>query len=132
MLHEGSKMHTNYTIISALLLLLLAFTGCAGNSNSNPVVTAELEWAPPSTYSDGSAFSSANIGGYRIYYGTIPGSYCDYRDVGNTTSVKISSLKLPTRENYYATVTVYDTNGYESDFSNVVSIPANLIPLTNN
>ncbi len=126
-------MHRRHTIISVLLLiLLLVTTGCAGTGpNSTPAASVELEWSPPSTYTDGSAFSSADIGGYKVYYGTIPGSYIDYRDVGNTTSIQISSLKLPTRENYYVAVTVYDTNGYESAFSDEVSIPANLIPLTN-
>ncbi len=123
-------MHLKFTINTALILIvLLAITGCGGGKSNNPSVgSVNLEWAPPSTYTDGSAFSPANIGGYKIYFGTIPGSYTENRNVGNTTSIEISNLNLPTKENYYAAVTVYDSDGYESAFSNEVIITANLIP----
>jgi hypothetical protein len=66
-----------------------------------------------------------NIGGYKLYYGTIPGAYIDYRDIGNTTSIQVPSLNLPSKQIYYAAVTVYDSEGYESDFSNEVRIIVN-------
>lgn len=122
-------MLRKYTIKTVLpLIFMMAITGCAGGGGGGNSYTAELEWAPPSTYTDGSTFSPANIGGYKIYYGTMPGSYIDCRYVGSTTSILISSLKLPTRENYYVAVTVYDSVGNESTFSNEVSIAAGLIP----
>jgi hypothetical protein len=131
---RGADMHREYTINAALPLILLpVITGCSGgggggNSYSPPTGSVELEWSPPPTYTDGSNLSPADIGGYKIYYGTIPGLYIDHRDVGNTTSIQISSLNLPTKQTYYAAVTVYDSDGYESPFSNEVSIAANLIP----
>ncbi len=122
-------MLRKYIIKTVLpLIFMMTITGCAGGGGGGNSNTTELEWSPPSTYTDGSTFSPANIGGYKIYYGTMPGSYIDYRDVGNTTSIQISNLKLPTRENYYAAVTVYDSDGNESAFSNEVSITADLIP----
>ena len=127
----GAEMLRKYTIKTVLTLIFtLAITGCAGGGGGGNSYTAELEWAPPLTYSDGSIISPSDIAGYKIYYGTIPGSYIDNRNVGNTTSIQISSLKLPTRENYYAAVTVYDSDGNESNFSNEVSIAADLIPHT--
>ena len=65
-----------------------------------------------------SANSESDTAGYKVYWGTSPGSYTTYADVGNTTSYTISGLSSGT---YYVTVTAYDT-GYKpaNDDSNTI------------
>jgi hypothetical protein len=122
-------MYREFTINVALrLILLLVITGCSGgggNSYSPPTGSVELDWILTSTYTDGSTLSPTDIGGYKIYYGTSPGAYIDYRDIGNTTSIQVPSLNLPAKQIYYAAVTVYDSEGYESAFSDEVRIIVN-------
>lgn len=43
-----------------------------------PAGSEELEWILTSKYTNGSTLSPPDIGGYKIYYGTIQGVYIDY------------------------------------------------------
>jgi chitodextrinase len=60
--------------------------------------------------------------GYRIYYGTAPGTYFQSRGagvgVGNVTTFTVTGLGSSTR--YYFAVTAYDASNNESGFSNEV------------
>jgi hypothetical protein len=78
-------------------------------------VTATLSWTVPTTYTDGTALV---VSGYRIYSGTASGVYGTPLDVGKTTSHVFTSLSSGT---HYFTVTVYDSSGSESIFSNEVN-----------
>ncbi len=49
--------------------------------------------------------------GYRIYYGTIPDSYPDRWDAGNTTQVALSVLPLEEGKTYYFVVRAYNDSG---------------------
>src|SRR5438093_1047847 len=61
-----------------------------------------------------------NIAGYRIYYGTAPGSYSRSINVGNTTSGVLVGLSDCTR--YYIAVKSYSPSGTESlAYSNELS-----------
>jgi chitodextrinase len=75
--------------------------------------TATLAW---------DAVSASNLSGYRIYYGTAPGTYMQPLgqgiNVGNVTSYTVTGLTSGTR--YYFAATAVDTSGNESTFSNEV------------
>ncbi len=97
---------------SALLFLLLSlslpvlfFTGA--NADAAQVT---LAW---------DSSTGSKVVGYRLYYGTVHGSYAYYLDVGNTTSYDLS--RLSTGATYYFALTGYDDAGDQSSYSNEVS-----------
>jgi hypothetical protein len=91
---------------------------------SNPPPTtgtgvAMLNWLPPTDNTDGSTLT--DLAGYNIYYGTSPGSLTNVIsnvDIGLSTYV-IENLQTDTT--YYFSMTAINTNGVESDLSNVIS-----------
>jgi hypothetical protein len=60
----------------------------------------------------------ANLAGYKVYYGTASGSYSSVVDVGNFTSLTISSLEAG--KTYYFAATAYAASGEESAKSNEI------------
>ena len=60
-------------------------------------VAVALSWTPSTT---------ANVGGYKVYYGTSSGVYTASVDAGNNTSYQVSGLQQATP--YYFAVTTYD------------------------
>ena len=56
-----------------------------------------------------------NLAGYIVYYGTRSGYYANSIDVGNTTQYTISNLQAGVT--YYIAVSAYNTDDYESDYS---------------
>ncbi|HET56892.1 MAG TPA: fibronectin type III domain-containing protein [Deltaproteobacteria bacterium] len=87
------------TIIAALMLPAAALGA-----------DVTLQWDPN---------SEPDIGGYKIYYGTAPRTYGEPIDVGNVTEYVVKDLKAGAK--YYFAATAYNTDGYESDFSNEVT-----------
>ena len=75
---------------------------CAGTET-------DLRWDP-----------SPGATGYRIYYGTSPGSYGAPIDVGNVTSYRIQFVAPGT---YYAAVKAYNNDG-DSGYSNEITVLA--------
>jgi fibronectin type 3 domain-containing protein len=63
--------------------------------------------------------TESDLAGYRIYYGTGPGSYTGSVDVGNVTSCTLTGLKKG--ETQYFAVTAYNSSGSESGYSSEVS-----------
>jgi hypothetical protein len=63
--------------------------------------------------------SEADLDGYKVYFGTAPGTYSTTMDVGDVTSYTVTGLQVGTL--YYFAVTAYDTGGLESGASNEVS-----------
>ena len=59
------------------------------------------------------------VAGYKIYFGTTPGSYTVSMNAGNITSMVISGLE--TGVTYYFAAVAYDSSGNESGFSNEIS-----------
>jgi hypothetical protein len=105
----------------ALLLLAIAglLVACgngggesapAGSTSPN---TAALAW---------DAVTDPNLAGYRIYYGTAPGTYLQSPgqglNVGNVTTDTVTGLSRGTR--YYFAATAYDTSNNESFYSNEI------------
>lgn len=80
--------------------------------------SAMLSWVAPTLRDDGSPLT--NLAGYRIRYGTSPGSYPNQLQISNPgiTSCVIEGLPAGT---YYFVASAYDTNGQESGYSAVVS-----------
>ncbi len=80
--------------------------------------TATLSWQPPTSRTDGSTLT--NLAGYRIHYGTAPGTFSQKITISNAgiTSAVIEGLTPGT---WYFAATAYDTSGVESDYSNVGS-----------
>jgi Fibronectin type III domain len=76
--------------------------------------TASLQW---------NATASGNVVGYRVYWGTAPGSYQQAKGsgigAGNTTSYTVQNL--PAGSTYYFAVTAYDASGAESAYSTEAS-----------
>ena len=79
--------------------------------------TIALNWTAPTTNTDGSSLD--DLQGYKVYYGS--GSPCNFTntlDIGNVTPPSYT-LSLP-NGTYCFAITAYDTDGYESDYSNTV------------
>ena len=79
----------------------------------NAVGSFSLSWTAPVARADGTPLSLADIGGYRIYYGTSSGNYPNTIDVsdGSAQSATVNNLPLGT---YRTVMTTYDSNGLES------------------
>ena len=87
--------------------------------NIVPAGSATLNWTAPVARSDQSPLSLADIGGYRVYYGTVEGEYTYQVDVKDGTAVEAVIDDLSTGT-YYFVVTTYDTEGRESEYSELV------------
>jgi chitodextrinase len=68
------------------------------------------------------AVTAPNVSGYRVYYGTAPGTYLQAKGagltVGNVTTHTVTGLTRGVR--YYFAVTAFDTSNKESTYSNEV------------
>ena len=77
------------------------------------------------------ANTEPSVAGYRVSYGTTPGSHPTTIDVGNQTTAVVPGLNPGQR--YYAVVTAYDTSGLVSPPSVEVSAVAlGVVALTSN
>ena len=88
-------------------------------SSRTPASSATLSWTAPVARSDQTPLSLADIGGYRVYYGTVEGEYPYRIDVNDGTAVEVVINNLPTGTHYFV-VTTYDTEGRESEYSELV------------
>ena len=105
------KIHQNTYIYNYLLLFLLLF------SNNVFSATVNLAW---------DASTSANVGGYKVFYGQNTGNYTSSVDVGNATTYALSGLQEGV--SYYFAMKAYDvTQNTESAFSNEVTFT---VPVT--
>jgi hypothetical protein len=80
--------------------------------------SATLSWEAPSQNVDGSAL--VNLTGYKIHYGTKPGSYSQTISIDTVgmTTYTIDGLSAGT---YYFAITAVSTGGLESEFSGEAS-----------
>jgi hypothetical protein len=92
---------------------LSAFSITVNQSNNGSIT---LSWTPPSQNTDGSPLT--NLAGYRIYYGTAAGSYPNQIVVNNPglSRYVVENLSPGT---YYFVSTAVNSQGVESDFSNM-------------
>jgi hypothetical protein len=80
--------------------------------------SATVSWTPPTTNTDGSPLT--NLAGYRVYWGTSPGSYSSSVTLNNPglTSYVVGNLPPGT---YYFVATALSSSGAESAFSAAAS-----------
>ena len=91
------------------LLLVLAFTSCAGmGGGSSTPNSVSLAWDPS---------PNEEVIGYMIYIGRASGDYYRTYDVGNALAYTVKNLEHGT---YYFVCTAYDSFGNESAYSNEV------------
>lgn len=120
------KIFISFTL---MLFIMAGIAGCGGSGGDGSYFVSSdgtttvgsgsgsvtLAWDAPVT-SDGTPLT--NIVGYKVHYGTSPGSYGSTIDNRDNTTCIISGLNSGT---YYFSVTCYDGNDNESTFSNEVS-----------
>ena len=114
---EGFRRASPRQLQGALLLsaISVAVIGCGGGSEpaSSSASTAVLAW---------DAVTAPNLAGYRVYYGSAPGTYLQAIgqgiEVGMNTTYTVTEL---TGGTWYFAATAYDSSGGESIYSNEVS-----------
>ena len=112
------------------LLIYITFTiylgGCAqsggGGSDDSSVFseaprgdgTALISWTPPIENTDGSTLT--DLAGYRIRYGTSPGSYSETITINGSglTSYLVENLGV---SDWYFVMTAFNSSGIESPYS---------------
>ena len=80
--------------------------------------SVEVSWSAPTANTNGSALT--DLAGYRVYYGTSPGSLSQSVDVPTAGAIDYVVQGLKTGTWYFA-VTAYTNTGLESTRSSVVS-----------
>jgi hypothetical protein len=110
------------TAVSAGATTITAASGSASGTTTLTVTgggVATLTWNAPMTRADGSPLNPAtDLSMYKIYYGTASHTYTQVVNVTNPGTTTITqTLNLPAGTYYFA-VTVVDTLGQESNYSN--------------
>lgn len=85
---------------------------------SAPQGQAQVTWVAPTENTDNSALT--NLAGYRVYYGTSVASIKNQSVWVNAGNLATTITELP-NGTYYFTVVAVNSDGLESDFSNIVS-----------
>jgi hypothetical protein len=82
--------------------------------------SATLTWQPPTQYEDGTSLTPPDFAGYKIYWGTTPGSYPNSVTLNNPglTTYVVDNLAPGT---YEFVATAFNAAGVESRFSNAMS-----------
>jgi len=130
---SGIKGMSGAETISALMIdrqFTLTCSGAGGTVNDTVNVTivlnsngtALLSWTPPTENTDGSALT--DLAGYKIRYGTSPGSYSDTITINNPglTSYLVENLAS---SDWYFAMTSFNSSGIESSYSVEVSKTVN-------
>jgi hypothetical protein len=120
---SGSQNISGLTIDSQFNLACSGLGGTVNDTVSVTVVlnstgTALMSWTPPTENTDGSQLR--DLAGYRIHYGTSPGSYSTTIDIDNPG---LSSYMIEGLANsaWYFAMTAVNASGIESEFSQEVS-----------
>jgi len=120
---SGSESTGSLTIDSQYTLTCDGAGGSVNESVNVAVAlsnngTALMSWIPPTENTDDSPLT--DLAGYKIYYGTSPGSYSDTEIINNPglTSFLIENLASA---DWYFVMTSFNSSGVESDYSTEVS-----------
>ena len=91
-----------------------------GNETTTPAQSL-IRWIAPAQREDNSPIAMAEIAGYRIYYGTMPGDYQDQIEINDAYDNDAAAEDFGVSPGtYYAVITTVDTDGRESAFSEEV------------
>jgi hypothetical protein len=98
--------------------LVAALPAFSISVEQNSLGSVAMSWVAPTSRVDGTPLR--NLAGYRIRYGTAPGSYTHQLQIPNPgiTNCVIENLPAGT---YFFVVSAYDSDGLESEHSAVVS-----------
>ena len=107
---------THLYIICFIFIIITGGCGDGGGGTDTGNSSATLSWDAPTTNTDGTELT--DLAGYKVYYGTSPGTYDSIIDAEDVTTYTITDLSAAT---YYFAVTAYDEIGNESGYSNEVS-----------
>ena len=112
---KGKKMKCELSFLAFILTALTTITiGCGATTDTSARVT--LSWVAPALNEDDTPLT--DLAGYHVYYGESAGSYTDSVSVGIYPAVSIDNLGPG--KTFYFSVTAFDLNGNESDYSNEV------------
>lgn len=98
------------TFLGVLLFLLFSSSGLAAD--------VTISW---------DANTESDLAGYKVYYGTVTGTYGSPTILGKQTTYTLTGLPTGT---YYIAITAFNTSGLESGFSNEVSAAVTGSPST--
>ena len=129
-------MRSSFIEILIALVMTVQLAACGGGGGGNgadsaaavtessvatevTASSATLAWVAPVARADASPLSLAEIGGYRVYYGTIEGDYPNRIDIADGSADQVTLTELPPGT-YYFVVTTQDTAGRESKYSDVL------------
>ena len=107
-------------VIVAIFMLGVIVTGLPGKAHCATGTSVTLAW---------NANPEPDIAGYKVYYGTVKGTYATKLNVGNYTGCVISGLS--SGKTYYFVATAYDKYGLESNYSTVLSYTVPALSNTN-
>jgi chitodextrinase len=114
--------NTGLTASTTYSYTVRAFDAAGNASGTSTAASATTQALNTTAILAWDAVAAANLSGYRIYYGTAPGTYTQSVgqgvNVGNVTTYTVTGLSSGTR--YYFAVTAFDTSNNESVYSNEV------------
>jgi len=96
-------------VIKRLLILVACMI-----AQFSVAASVQLAWDPPTNNTDLTPLLPEQIGGYRLYWGSVSRAYTGSVNVGNVTSAWLSNLLADTT--YYLSGTTYSTQGTESAY----------------
>ena len=127
----AARCNSGALLLVASVLLAACGGGGGGGGSSGGGGTQSQSSSPPSSGVNSTTLAwdtttDPNVAGYRLYYGTAPGTYLQSSgqglDVGNVNTFAVPVKALTSGTRYYVAARAYDTTGNESDFSNEVFI----------
>lgn len=101
-----------YLLIVAFSLLTVSCGGGSGGATGS----VSLSWLAPDMREDFSGLDTAEIGGFRIYYGAVEGVYTGQIDITDPTATEFTATNLPSG-NFFIVMTALDSDGRESEYS---------------
>ena len=132
----------NFVLTIVIALFALSLVACGAGSSAGDISTIELSvshqstdnsslppgepavvslsWIPPTEYTDDSVMN--DLSGYKIYYGTSPGTLMYLMDVGPhlTSYIIENDQRIIMGTTYYFGITAYNSLNVESAMSNIV------------
>ncbi len=123
-----NRLENKILFFSVFLLITfigIYLIGCGGGGSAiikgppPPDSTITIAWDAPTKRTDGSDLPGSEVAGYTVHYGLSSNQYTNSIIVNDSNTFTIGNLSPGT---YYFAVKISDSFGYESDFSDEVSV----------